>query len=197
MSFFLEAPLFTRRQILETPDIVPSARGVYAWFFRRLPPGVPAEGCHDRHGMKLLYVGISPKDDRSRQTLRRRIVYHLRGNAEGSTLRLTLGTLLTPVSGFPLRRVGSGRRLTFTHAGEQWLDAWLEDNAAVCWISDPEPWALERNLLATTSLPLNIQHNREHPFCAHLTLARQQAKADARALPIANEGNQQRRWAPD
>jgi hypothetical protein len=193
MSFFLEAPLFTRRQILETPDVVPAARGVYAWFYRSLPPGVPTEGCHDRHGMKLLYVGISPKDDRSRQTLRRRIVYHLRGNAEGSTLRLTLGVLLTPVSGFPLRRVGSGQRLTFTHAGEQWLDAWLEDNAAVCWISDSEPWALERNLLASASLPLNIQHNRDHPFCSHLTRARQQAKADARAAPIANEGNQQRR----
>lgn len=143
--------------------------------------------------MTLLYLGISPKDERSRQTLRKRIVYHLRGNAEGSTLRLTLGVLLAPISGFPLSRVGSGRRMTFTHAGEQWLDQWLEQNAAVCWIDHPEPWVCERDLLATTSLPLNIQDNRHHPFCAHLQLARQVAKAEARATPIGNEGNQQRR----
>jgi hypothetical protein len=193
MRFFLDSPLFDRREILEKPEIIPATRGVYAWFFRSLPPGVPTDGCFDRNGSKLLYVGISPKDDRSKQTLRRRIVYHLRGNAEGSTLRLTLGVLLTSVSGFPLRRVGSGRRLTFTHAGEQWLDAWMDANAAVCWVSDPQPWQLERALLGTASLPLNIQHNRQHPFCSHLTQMRQQAKADAKAQPIADEGNQQRR----
>jgi hypothetical protein len=39
--------------------------------------------------------------------------YHYRGNAEGSTLRLTLGCLLSSSLGLRLRRVGSGKRLTF------------------------------------------------------------------------------------
>jgi hypothetical protein len=44
----------------------------------------------------MLYVGISPKRPpvdalkRSKQILSRRVRYHYRGNAEGSTLRLTL-----------------------------------------------------------------------------------------------------------
>ena len=39
-----------------------------------------------------------------------RIRYHFRGNAEGSTLRLTLGCLLIKPLGIELRRVGSGKR---------------------------------------------------------------------------------------
>ncbi|WP_394816236.1 GIY-YIG nuclease family protein [Streptomyces mooreae] len=42
----------------------------------------------------------------STQNLRKRVRYHYRGNAAGSTLRLTLGCLL----GLELRRVGSGKR---------------------------------------------------------------------------------------
>jgi hypothetical protein len=51
-------------------------------------------------GLALLYVGISPKPPSavgtpSRQTLRSRLRYHFRGNAEGSTLRLSLGCLFS------------------------------------------------------------------------------------------------------
>lgn len=79
-------------------------------------------------------MGISPKRPPtngrppSRENLQSRIRYHFRGNAEGSTLRLTLGCLL----GLELRRVGSGKRLTFA-AGEARLTQWLADNARVCW----------------------------------------------------------------
>src|SRR5678816_1372088 len=54
----------------------PRAPGVYAWFFRATPPGVPFEGCVTRHGLTLLYVGISPGRSVSTQTLRNRIRYH-------------------------------------------------------------------------------------------------------------------------
>ena len=192
MTFVESAPLLTRAEILVRTDLIPQSRGAYAWFFRSPPPGVPTGDCYVRDGLTLLYVGISPKNERSRQHLRKRVVYHLKGNAEGSTLRLTLGTLLAPVSYYPLRRVGSGKRMTFTHQGEQWLDAWLNENALVCWTGHPEPWHLEHELLASYSLPLNIQDNRSHPFCGDLTSMRQVAKEAARQMPIANEGNQQR-----
>jgi hypothetical protein len=116
-------------------------------------------------------------------------------SAEGSTLRLTLGTLLAPVSDYPLRRVGSGKRMTFTHQGEKWLDTWLNENALVCWTEHPEPWHLEHELLGAYSLPLNVQDNRSHPFCASLGEARRAAKELAREMAIANEGNQQRSQA--
>lgn len=192
MPFFEDAQLFGRADILGTPDIIPAVRGVYAWFFRETPATVPVDGCYIRDGLTLLYVGISPKNARSRQNLRKRITYHYRGNAEGSTLRLTLGTLLANASDFPLRRVGSGRRMTFTHLGEQWLDAWMTENAYVCWVEHPEPWLLEHELLLGHSLPLNIQDNRHHPFCTPLSELRQGAKRQAREMAVASEGNQQR-----
>lgn len=73
--------------------------------------GVPTEGCITQNGYTLLYVGISPDKKgkpNSRANLRQRIKTHYSGNAEGSTLRRTLGVLLATEQ-FPLRRVGSGK----------------------------------------------------------------------------------------
>jgi hypothetical protein len=197
MDFFrsLTKPkiLNSRAAVLEKPSPVPAERGLYAWFFDEIPGVTPTDGCHVQSGLTLLYVGISPKNTRSRQTLRKRITYHYRGNAEGSTLRLSLGALLAEQSGFPLRRVGSGKRMTFTHVGEQWLDAWMEANAFVCWVEHPEPWEVEQEFFQTLSLPLNIQHNRHHPFSGRLQDLRAEAKRGAREQPIAREDNQIRR----
>lgn len=186
------AHLFSRAEVLSRPCPVPTKRGVYAWYFDAIPDGVPTNGCHAIEGHKLLYVGISPKNDSSTQNLRKRICYHYRGNAEGSTLRLTLGILLANRSDFPLRRVGSGNRMTLTHLGEQWLDHWMTENAKVCWVEHPQPWVLEDEMLRRLSLPLNVQGNGHHPFCARLSEMRQAAKAAAREMSVAQEGNQQR-----
>ena len=102
-------------------------------------------------GLTLLYVGISPKPPSSvgtpsRQTLRRRLRYHFRGNAEGSTLRLSLGCLLSQSLGIELRRVGSGRRMTFG-AGERALNDWLERSARVAWLACDEPWRVEEHMI--------------------------------------------------
>ena len=190
----LTAPgrLFARDEALAKPCPIPAVRGVYGWYFKSVPPGVPTHDCITVGDMVLLYVGISPKNERSSENLRKRIAYHFRGNAEGSTLRMTLGVLLSEMSDCPLKRVGSGKRLTFTHIGEQWLDEWMADNARVCWLEHPEPWILERAILQTVSLPLNIQENGHHPFSEQLSGIRRAAKAEARSLPIANEGNQAR-----
>jgi hypothetical protein len=196
MTFFESASLFSRANVMSQPDSIPSKRGVYAWFFRSIPPSVPTADCYVRDALTLLYIGISPKNAVSRQNLRKRISYHYKGNAEGSTLRLTLGTLLADHNDFPLRRVGSGRRMTFTHLGEPWLDNWMGENAFVCWTENDEPWLFERQLLQSYSLPLNIQDNRHHPFCSSLSAMRSEAKRLAREMPVANEGNQRRQSTP-
>ena len=138
--------------------------------------------------LTLLYVGISPKAPSatgtpSRQTLRSRLRYHYRGNAEGSTLRLTLGCLLSHSLGIELRRVGSGVRMTFG-AGEQILNEWLDQNARVAWLTCDEPWRVEEELIRSVSLPLNLDQNRNHSFHAGLTGRRRSAKARARELPV-------------
>jgi len=185
--------LFSRAEALSRPCPVPAKRGVYAWYFSSIPDGVPTDGCLSVDGHTLLYVGISPKNESSSQNLRKRITYHYRGNAEGSTLRLTLGVLLAQQSDFPLRRVGSGNRMTFTHLGEQWLDQWMAEHATICWVEDTAPWVLEDELLRRVSLPLNLQGNSHHGFSARLSEIRQRAKAAARETPVAQEGNQSRK----
>src|SRR4051812_40485672 len=107
--------LHSRADILSKPCI-PRDGGVYGWYFREIPPTVPSEGCVTHDGLTLLYVGISPsKPPRngklpSKQNLYTRVRYHMTGNAAGSTLRLTLGCLLSDRLDIQLRRVGSGKR---------------------------------------------------------------------------------------
>lgn len=146
-------------------------------------------GCVEVDGRRLLYVGISPTPPpangtaASRQQLRSRLHQHYRGNAAGSTLRLTLGCILATQLGLQLRRVGSGQRLTFAD-GEQALSAWMASHARVCWMTHPRPWELEQALVARLDLPLNLHGNAHHPFYPNLRAVRAAAKATARALPV-------------
>lgn len=188
----LERPerLWTRAEILTHPCPVPRVGGVYGWFFREIPQGVPTTGCVAHEGHTLLYAGISPTapptngKPPSAQTLFHRVRYHMRGNAEGSTLRLTLGCLLADELGIALRRVGSGRRMTFGADGEVALSEWLSANARVTWCEHDRPWELEARCIGSLSLPLNLAQNRAHPFHGALTSIRAEAKARARDLPI-------------
>jgi len=82
-----------------------------------------------------------------------------------------------------LRRVGSGRRLTFAD-GERVLSAWMGRHARVCWMTHPRPWELEQALVARLDLPLNLHGNTHHPFYSHLRRVRSAAKATARALSV-------------
>ncbi|MGW7083801.1 GIY-YIG nuclease family protein [Streptomyces sp. NPDC054871] len=169
--------LWSAWEVLARPSPVPTAAGVYGWHFTRPPhPDLRAE-C-------LLYVGIAPRymaNRTSTQNLRKRVRYHYRGNAAGSTLRLTLGCLL----GLELRRVGSGRRMTFGNTGEVRLSEWMADNARVCWIEHSEPWNLESQLISQLDLPLNLDQNRHNAFHARLKDIRAHARQQARELPIS------------
>jgi hypothetical protein len=181
--------VFSRLDILARPSPVPARPGVYGWWFRQLPPRVVGDGCCRQHGLTLLYAGISPdrppRNGRpaSRQHLRQRITYHYTGNAEGSTLRKTLGCLLADELGLQLRRVGSGKRMTFL-GGEQTLNAWMDANAYVSWVIHDSPWQLENNLITMLGLPLNLQGNKHNPFHPVLSEERARSAAQARTLPV-------------
>ena len=181
--------VFARTEALDRPCPIPAAAGVYAWYFTEAPAGVPIRGCHSTEDGHLLYVGISPKAPtrdglrQSRQNLRTRVRYHYRGNAEGSTLRLTLGSLLADQLGIGLRRVGSGQRLTFS-SGEAVLSDWMADHARVCWVETSVPWVLESRLLENLALPLNLDQNKHSGFHEQLRAARARQRAEARQLPV-------------
>ena len=180
--------LWFRHEVLSRPSPIPKSPGVYAWYFRGLE-SVPSGSCRAAHGHRLLYIGISPSAPPSNgkapssQSLQSRVRYHYSGNAEGSTLRLTLGCLLANDLGIELRRVGSGKRMTFS-TGEARLSEWMEENARVVWHVCSEPWRLEEELIASADLPLNLDQNRHHAFHSALSQIRREAKARARELPV-------------
>ena len=113
----------------------------------------------------------------------KRIRYHYQGNAEGSTLRLTLGCLLSEELDIELRREGSGKRVTFAE-GEEVLSQWMADNAFVCWQQDDAPWLRERELIEELPLPLNLNANKSNPFASTLSGLRPSARDVARQLPV-------------
>jgi hypothetical protein len=180
--------VWTRDEVIAAECPVPRAGGVYAWFFRDIPREVPIDNCIRWRDLTLLYVGISPSSCvssagvGSRQTLWNRVRYHYVGNAEGSTLRLTLGCLLERELDVKLRRVGSGRRMTF-HDGEARLSQWMASNAFVTWVVSEHPEHLESELIASGKLPLNLAQN-QHSFVSTLGAIRRRARERARELPI-------------
>ena len=125
-------------------------------------------------------MGIAPSRPYTKSHLRTRLKSHLRGNASGSTLRLTLGCLLSEELGIRLGPTGKTRRLTFG-AGEQGLSAWLQRCARVAWVTLDEPWNVERQLVQGVDLPLNLEFNQDHPFHTTLREVRARARHQARS----------------
>lgn len=184
---FLNPCVFTREEVLRRPSPVPASPGVYGWWFRQPPAPMDVTACATAKGLTLLYTEISPKRPPgsgrppSRQNLRSRIQTHYSGNAEGSTLRKTLGCLLGDVIGIELRRVGSGSRTTFV-LGEQQLSKWMAENALVAWVVHSRPWEVEDHLIATLDVPLNLEGNSRNRF--HAELRSRRAATVQRAMSL-------------
>jgi hypothetical protein len=123
-----------------------------------------------------------------------RLRTHYCGNAEGSTLRRTLGCLLAEKLGVRLRRVGSGRRYTFTNPGEQRLDTWMAQHTSVCWVACDRPWELESRILASgVRLPLNIDGNPCTASTRVTSTARLLARQTADQLDVVPDSGGPRR----
>lgn len=146
---------------------------MYAWYFNVEPPDVPFVNVHRVEAHALLHIGISPSRPPangkapSRQNLSKRLRYHVQANAEGSTLRVTLGSLLAPRLGIRLVRVGSGSRLSLAE-GEATLSDWMGRHAKVCWVPHWARWEEEKRLINTLDLLLNLAGNKQHTFATQL-----------------------------
>jgi hypothetical protein len=91
--------------------------------------------------------------------------------------------MLAEQLGIELRRVGSGKRMTFG-PGEAILSDWMAENAYVIWHCCEEPWLLEEQFISQMCLPLNLDQNRRNAFHAVLSGVRSAAKDRARRLEI-------------
>lgn len=172
---------------LRDAKALPARPGVYGWYFNALPTQVPTADCHRVGDWVLAYVGIAPRpptrDGRaSSQNLAKRIRTHFAGGAFGSTLRFSLGCLLSTPLGLDYRRFG--RSYGFVRDGEAHLSRWMHDHARVVFLVHETPWTEEERCIGSLSLPLNIKGNAHHPFHFGLSELRRLAMARARELPV-------------
>jgi hypothetical protein len=152
--------LWSPAEVLADPGVVPATPGIYGWYFRDAPAVVPLNGCVQRHGLSLLYVGIAPRDAASPRALRDRIVdNHLCGRCGHSTLRLTLAVLLALEA-----RQTKGGKVVLTSTSQGQLSKRINDHAFVVWTTAEEPGTLEKPLISRLRPPLNLKHNGAHPF---------------------------------
>jgi hypothetical protein len=112
----------------------------------------------------LIYVGIGPGSATSSATFRGRLVgNHVEGNIGSSTLRLTLASHLIGQLG--LRPIRAEKKVVLPPEDNERLTTWMREHLRVAWVGHPSPWAIESTVIHEMLPPLNIDHNRDHPYC--------------------------------
>lgn len=163
--------LTSREVALRKDSPIPRCGGLYAWYFRNLPVVVPVEGCVQFEDYYLMYVGISPRKEGGNGNLRKRIQNHFgktpSNNASRSTLRLSLGCLLSEHENLNINLQRIDGRIHFND-DEKLLSEWMSQNAKVAWCTYYRPWEIEKEIIWQLSLPLNLDHNTQHPFYNNL-----------------------------
>ena len=180
--------LYSREDILTSTNSVPAQNGIYAWYFKSTPnidifkkyyqietdtKTLFLKDSFKFKNYQLLYIGISPKDKKSKNNIRNRIRGHMNGNAYGSTLRLSLGCLLSSELNITLNKYGSSIHFG---EGEAKLSEWINQNAFVAFQICEEPWDVEDEAIKTLLLPLNIRDNYNSVFRKPLEEIRKNAK---------------------
>lgn len=169
--------LWRRSELAGRGSPVPATSGIYGWYFLTPLPGVPTEFGTRVGDATLLYVGIAPTRG-SGSNLRKRLRQHCFSNASGSTLRFTLGCILSQQLGIELALSPSGR-LHFAD-DEAVLSNWMDEFARVTWVEHAAPWEVEGDVVRSLNLPLNREHNGQHPFHPLLGEVRRAARERAR-----------------
>ncbi len=158
------------------PDL--KERGIYAWYFKDIPPRVPTDGCLVKDGKTLLYVGKS-----SSSALQGRIKKHYEKTARRSTLRMSLGVLLYGQDSTPLRMMSKDDcdHFSLLPDYEKKLSAWMNENAFVCWVATENSVSDEKIAIKEARPPFNILGGC-HAFRKTLNQKRTDAKDKARKL---------------
>ncbi|KPN63427.1 hypothetical protein SAMN04488527_11777 [Aliiroseovarius crassostreae] len=166
--------LLLPEHVLEFIDRHAVSHGVYGWWFDHGLPLVPRDGCIERDGKHLLYIGIAPPKDRpvrrgAPTPVKSRLWRnHLRGTVRTSTLRLSLAALLEQELELAFWR-DKRNRVRMDRHQEDKLSDWIAEHAAISVIQHDEPWTLEETLIRNgPPLPLNLSMSG-HPFKSTLS----------------------------
>jgi len=169
------AKLYSPSEVL---DSIPERKmnGIYTWWFRKLPDFVP-DTATVVGGFNLMYLGIGPVRAKSNQHLYGRLKNHLSPDSTKSTVRRTLGSLLSkPLRlSFVVSRISAGNKPHFGLGdGEMRLSDWMAQNARISLLEYSSPWEIEALLIHRLDLPLNIEQNSHHPFYPTLKRLREE-----------------------
>jgi hypothetical protein len=158
---------------------LPEKAGFYAWWSSAgAIAGVPLVPHPMEPTLGLFYVGISPANATSKQSVRTRVINsHLSGNLGSSTFRLTLAALLRqPLDLHPEMRT---TKVVLPPAENTSLSGWQATHLRLTWCVCADPWTIEHQVIQKMQPPLNLAANAQHPFHRTLTEARRALRAAA------------------
>jgi hypothetical protein len=143
-------------------------------------PGLP----HIAHPLApelgLFCVGISPRNQTSRQTVRRRVLrQHIGGNVGSSTFRYVLAALLLETLQLNPTLSGSDKPQLNKDENRRLRD-WQQEHMRLTWVARSRPWEVEADVILQMRPPLNSATNVAHPFYPRARAARAAFRAAAR-----------------
>lgn len=160
---------------------LPAASGFYAWWLtdEMVLPSVPTSAYPTQRTLRLVYIGIAPKNEASAKTIRSRVLTDHLGLALGSsTLRRGLCVFLWEEHGWHPCMMPSGKPNIWPEERAA-LTRWMETHLRVSWCLAAQPWNSEADLIGEMQPPLNSDHNHSHPFYPTLRDARKRMMAVA------------------
>ncbi|HHG88881.1 MAG TPA: hypothetical protein ENJ90_00190 [Devosia sp.] len=157
-----DARLLELDTVLDELSVIEFRSGVYGWWFDEHLPNVPREGCLERDGRRLLYIGTAPVNAKGmtrkrRPPLKSRLWRnHIKGGVRNSTLRYSVASLLDDEFRFRVKR-DKRNKPSMEREEENRLSRWFLDHAQVSVFGCLEPWITEEEILRQgPPLPLNI-----------------------------------------
>ena len=157
----------------EKLELLPNSPGLYFWYFQNIDEIFSEEQTEKLYfdsvkkinGYFLLYIGIAVG-----QSIKQRITDKHLNSAHVSTLRHSIGVLLANKARLkPSLTAEAGKFALDKDWGvEKRITEYIKENAKISWIIDENPNRLETlflNNYKRYSFPLNINKNRNHPFC--------------------------------
>ena len=165
--------MISSARLAANPSLIPAVPGTYMIFFDSGTLFLEQAGYLDFSaefplsidGFDLLYAGAT------RDSLRVRALQHVVGDSRSSSLRMTVGALLAHE--LALEPVGDGTRTYFSFGdGERRLTDWLCAHTRVAVHPCDDPFALEKELLRSFPIPLNITERKRHAYSKYLMALR-------------------------
>jgi hypothetical protein len=176
----LQGPALAVPEVLESPDLLPAAPGFYGWWsLRGALPSLPHTPHPANQDVSLLYVGISPARETSRQAIRSRVIgNHLNGNVGSSTFRFVLAALL--LDALDLHPYLRGTKVALSPDDNGRLSAWQREHLLLTACAREQPWEVEGAVIAQLAPPLNSAGNASHPFYPVVRAGRAEFRRRAR-----------------